>query len=188
MMRNHFKTQALAAVFLTLAMASAEEEKPTGGPSEGIKVHGHWTIDVLNPDGSVASHQEFANSLLNGGRSFLAQLLGRSTTVPYWIIDSGLTCAIPTQPQLGGPCYIVEPGQPSNFVRTFRNLTLTVTGDTLELAGSLTAENSGVISNVSVLIGEVFSPTPFSGKDLSPNVVSVAAGQIVQIKVVYSFS
>ena len=28
---------------------------PSGGPTEGIKVHGRWTIDVLDPDGTLVS-------------------------------------------------------------------------------------------------------------------------------------
>ncbi len=30
---------------------------------EGITVHGHWTIEVKNPDGTVASHREFENAI-----------------------------------------------------------------------------------------------------------------------------
>lgn len=37
-----------------------------GMPSEGIQVHGHWTIDVKNPDGSLASHHEFENAYVGG--------------------------------------------------------------------------------------------------------------------------
>ena len=41
----------------------AEERVPNHGSHQGIKVHGHWTIEVRNPDGSVATHREFENSL-----------------------------------------------------------------------------------------------------------------------------
>src|SRR5271154_6454109 len=41
----------------------SEETRPKGTQNEGIKVHGHWTIEVRNPDGSVATHREFENSL-----------------------------------------------------------------------------------------------------------------------------
>ena len=33
---------------------------PAKSPHEGITVHGHWTIDVKNPDGTVASHHTVA--------------------------------------------------------------------------------------------------------------------------------
>ena len=34
------------------------------GTQEGIKVHGHWTIEVRNPDGKVVTHTEFENVLV----------------------------------------------------------------------------------------------------------------------------
>lgn len=33
------------------------------GQREGIKVHGHWIIEVRNPDGSVEAHVEFENGI-----------------------------------------------------------------------------------------------------------------------------
>ncbi|MGC1413928.1 MAG: hypothetical protein WA817_01495 [Candidatus Acidiferrum sp.] len=45
------------------------------GPSEGIKVHGHWTIEIRNPDGKVVTHREFENSLQQGGYAPLAALV-----------------------------------------------------------------------------------------------------------------
>jgi hypothetical protein len=32
------------------------------GQHEDIKVHGHWTTEVRNPDGKIATHREFENS------------------------------------------------------------------------------------------------------------------------------
>jgi Na+-transporting methylmalonyl-CoA/oxaloacetate decarboxylase gamma subunit len=41
------------------------------GTHEGIKVHGHWTIEVKNPDGKLVTHREFENSLApNNGRCY----------------------------------------------------------------------------------------------------------------------
>jgi len=42
---------------------------------EGIAVHGHWVIDVKNPDGTVAKHVEFENGLTDYGRGTLVGLL-----------------------------------------------------------------------------------------------------------------
>jgi hypothetical protein len=34
--------------------AAAQPAEPSsGGPSDAIRVHGHWTIQLVNPDGSV---------------------------------------------------------------------------------------------------------------------------------------
>src|SRR6476660_2101480 len=43
----------------------------SGGPKEGIKVHGHWTIDVRNADGTLATHREFENALQISGAKVL---------------------------------------------------------------------------------------------------------------------
>ncbi len=44
------------------APAAEAKEAPRGG-QESIKVHGRWTIDVNNPDRSLARHVEFENGL-----------------------------------------------------------------------------------------------------------------------------
>jgi hypothetical protein len=68
--------------------ATAAREKPTSGRIEGIKVHGHWTITVRNADGSVASRNEFENSLNpSTGSAALSQMLGRTATPGLWSID-----------------------------------------------------------------------------------------------------
>jgi hypothetical protein len=52
------------------------EGNPKGdGKRESIKVHGHWTIEVRNPDGAMVRHVEFENSLTLGGATSLATLL-----------------------------------------------------------------------------------------------------------------
>ncbi len=68
--------------------ATATREKSAGGRTEGIKVHGHWTITVRNADGSVASRNEFENSLSSGtGNAALVQILGRTMTPGLWNIN-----------------------------------------------------------------------------------------------------
>jgi hypothetical protein len=60
--------------------ATAEKAEP-GGKSEGIKVHGHWIIDVRNPDGTLATHREFENSLQISGATALVNFLARTRVV-----------------------------------------------------------------------------------------------------------
>jgi hypothetical protein len=52
----------------------AQEEKRQPGKfgQEGIRIHGHWVIDVKNPDGTPAGHHDFQNSLQSGGSLLLA--------------------------------------------------------------------------------------------------------------------
>src|SRR5438105_1222202 len=51
-----------------LAVAVPQAE---GAPAESIQVHGHWTIDVAEPDGSAVSHTEFENALTSQGTALL---------------------------------------------------------------------------------------------------------------------
>jgi len=45
----------------------------SGSESEGIKVHGDWTVEVRNPDGSLATRKQFTN--LFQGKHIVAALL-----------------------------------------------------------------------------------------------------------------
>jgi hypothetical protein len=42
---------------------AAETAKPG---SDGIKIHGHWVLEVKNPDGKLVERREFDNSLVTG--------------------------------------------------------------------------------------------------------------------------
>jgi hypothetical protein len=50
---------------VTQATTQDFSPKPTApkGQSEGITVHGHWVIEVRNPDGKLVKHVEFENSI-----------------------------------------------------------------------------------------------------------------------------
>ena len=54
--------------------AAAAERKPRGN-HEGIQVHGHWVIEVKNPDGTVTARREFENSIQPYGMVFLASVM-----------------------------------------------------------------------------------------------------------------
>jgi hypothetical protein len=84
------------------APAKAPALPPAKGQHESITVHGHWTIEVKNPDGKVAKHVEFENSLAGntpgwmlGGQAFLFELLSgnaafvtsSSSAVSGWAIN-----------------------------------------------------------------------------------------------------
>lgn len=60
---------------------TAGEEKSSGGSLyQGIKLHGHWTIEVRNRDGSLARHVEFENALDPGFTA--SNAFGQSVVVP----------------------------------------------------------------------------------------------------------
>ena len=56
------------------------------GPSEGIKVHGDWVIEVRQPDGTLVQRREFENKLLPMGAEMIAKILAREFTVDVWAI------------------------------------------------------------------------------------------------------
>ena len=99
---------ALAAAIPTTALAQ----------SEGIKVHGHWVIEVRNPDGSLVDRREVQNALSVAGGPLLAGLLTRNLSAGYWTIlltgGSNSACA----PAPGTACWIQQSrpaGQPGVF-------------------------------------------------------------------------
>ena len=71
--------QLLALAFITLlalGTACAWISPSSQTTSDGIQVHGHWTMTVTNPDGTVDAVHEFNNDLTTqGGARTLATIL-----------------------------------------------------------------------------------------------------------------
>ena len=181
---------------------AAQTAKPAGGMGEGIKVHGHWTIEVKNPDGTQVERHEFDNALDVPGQSLLPAFLGRRLTPGSWgiMVWDGLCPAEYGAEQ----CRIVESS--SNLTAsatTFPNLVLGLPPHghpgAVSLSGSFTAANAGHITRVATTLGScagtwapstctVGVPAPiFSGTVLTTP-IPVQQGQIVQVTVLISFS
>lgn len=149
--------------------SSAEETSHRGGQHEGIKVHGHWTIDVRNPDGTLASHREFENSLVQFDGGGLAVLLSRQVSVGAWyvvIVDftsptADLCHGAFGGNVVGGLCYIGEntpafAAQVGSANTDSSNLVVGTSGQNanttgpviLNLSGSVTVPTAGAISGV----------------------------------------
>jgi hypothetical protein len=116
------QTAPAKPVTMTVATTSAakppspkpgtEEGEPiaSGNQSNGagngtIKVHGHWVMNVRNPDGTLADHREFENKLVinEGGDAFLIGLLaGYYVPGDFAIQLNGKACGSL------GYCYIVK--------------------------------------------------------------------------------
>jgi hypothetical protein len=177
----------LAAVLVAAALAmpvSAAEPKGTG---EGIKVHGHWTLEIQNPDGTLAARHEFENALIpTMGSPLLAGLLGNfyeDTTWGIYLWGSPGPCGpVPTN----DPCAI---GQPP-LVVTLPLSSGSPTG-TLELSASVTMARDSMLFNVNTVWSARIHGTnnrafnQFSERAIN---IQVHQGQIVQVKVVFSFS
>jgi hypothetical protein len=149
---------------LTSPFAANEgsEPKTTGGMNQGIKMHGHWVIDIKNADGTLAHHHEFENSIQYDGQNYLIGLMSGYGAAGAWeIYFSSPGAVASTSPCNTGTypyCAIVysTTTMPGAFVcgglyTCAPGLTITPTfgvGPTLKLAGSIIATQAGSIGFV----------------------------------------
>lgn len=103
----------IAFVPLTL-LATAQQVAPANGPgprnapaavpfvenaassphkpgSEGISIHGHWVMDVVNRDGTIAAHRDFENALVpsQGGSAMAGLLVGTLSPQTFDVVLAG---------------------------------------------------------------------------------------------------
>jgi hypothetical protein len=208
--RRNSPSAVAAVAMLALALGgqpavrAASDAPPNGAQSEGIKVHGQWTIDVLNPDGSLASHHDFKNALDSFGARRLAEMLARLQSPGVWNI--GLwqvgTARKPCPSYFNGACVIGEVGSTDPEAQ-FKTMTVLVPASgpnegKLVLSGTATVEADGDIytvytdrgycaGNVAPANCAAYRDSTFTRKDFASPIV-VLAGQIVQVTVVISFS
>jgi len=173
------------------------EATPTKPGQEGIKVHGHWVIDVRNPDGSLAQHREFENSLVNGGTQVLSQMLAGAVVPGNWAVLLG--------PSSGnGPCsntYVPTGGTTSatsEICEVVQSLTtapalgdclqnicaagLTITGPgtvSILLAGTIVSNQTGTIGVVSTELAYCISPASAGAFTTTPAPYTVSPAACV---------
>lgn len=157
------------------APAPAAEEQPhaarPGGPHESIKVHGHWVIEVKNPDGSLAQRREFENSLQGIGKGPLAGVLLGSNVAAGWQValigdavgsntktaPCGAACVLEQQQLLTiAPC---PAGCSSNLAASFVRSGAGAAPSGFTLSGWIQATQAGnigvVVTNIVFCGGEV---------------------------------
>lgn len=175
------------------------------GSHQGIKIHGHWSIEIRNPDGKLVTHREFENayvSQLPGGapNAVLAAVLAGSATLQGWIValDGSPEPCFDTIFMTPRRCLIDPPGFTGG---DSPNLSVSQNGGKLVFSGSVTAAAASSISQVQTQFyqcpvnsngGCVPVQTPFTSATLAPNTpnppISVLAGQTVQVTVIISFT
>ena len=194
------KKMSVVKWILTALVLAAAIPATALAQSEGINVHGRWVIEVQNPDGTVAQRVEFNNALHSGG-IHLTHLMSRGSGMGFWMVS----ISDPQQsPCLGGTpfpeCDIAEPNITRPGTNVFRTLSVSTQGapnaNQVVLQGTATAVVAGqisqVYSNFGVCPGGIGTCTgvlalPFTSHNLSTP-IPVAAGQIIQVRVVISFS
>lgn len=198
------------------AAAPQEAKAPGGGGmGEGVRVHGRWTIDVRNPDGTLASHHEFDNALVTSGEpvpgnAILAGLLGRTfDTVRTWIVVlDGSSAPCGGNDRTRRPCALREgasapfpPGVgslrvevPTRPVQLSSTYVREIPVGSMELSGEVLARLGGTIGTVMSALDlcnpadtDCVLPGAFTAHTLASPIV-VAEGQIVQVRVIFSFS
>lgn len=180
-----------APTLLAVLLLSA----PLVAQPTGVEVHGHWTITVLEPDGTVVSRLEFENALVASGRVLLAEILTGAYGAAYWQVALGADpsgsdpdpCVFNAQPTF---CVATPPGT-GGISNTFETLTTTLggNGDEIHLAGQVTAATSTTIGAVAT---SLHSTDPAAYGSFTEKILSspaaVQAGQVVQVTVEISFS
>jgi len=158
----------------------------SGPGHEGIKVHGHWKLEVHNPDGTFVKKEEFENSLVTpgGGDLFLSTLLNGSLVIAYWNVVVGSSTA--TSGLCGnGACLIYTTyTQASQYWSSCSGstpgycnpgLTTQIIGGgslsggagapapfAFQLMGSVTPASAGTITNVSTAAGGCTNAPPLT--------------------------
>jgi hypothetical protein len=186
------RTRNLLVLSLTLtlamlagpAVAQTDDHSSPRVPGDGIKVHGHWTIELTNPDGTLAARHEFENALLNQGARVLATLLQSNSPRGFWLVQVGTPTGGPCGPN-ATPCFLSEPG--SQISGAALTIELMANGEAVRLRGTATAGLDGDISLVTTnqFIGN--QSFVFSQRTLATP-IHVVSGQSITVSVVFSFS
>jgi hypothetical protein len=186
-------------------------EPAAKGTHEGIKVHGHWTIETRNPDGKVVTHREFENSLYPP-QTTLANLLIGQVSFGSWMVETATDSNANTGPCGNGTgdntlCKLVQSGSGLAAANTtgnyFQTLQVTAPGSTVvQLTGTATALLNGQIGYVrtrTISCLPTISPSTCfvsaGGQQATPVLttatlstpVPVSAGQTIAVTVVISF-
>ena len=139
-------------------------EKGDSATHQGVKVHGHWVIDVKNPDGTIAQHRDFENSLESSAQGYLVGLMsGYMIPGDYMIVMGassgnapcvatyqfcGVVHNLNTYPALGycGAYYCT--GSSLSYTYNLGTLGSGTGPFSIVLAGSITANQTGSIGTV----------------------------------------
>ena len=196
---------AAAAMAIATHGTAQNAAKAPGSTADGVKVEGHWTLTLKNPDGRVVLVRRFHNEPTYANKA-IATILARVYTPSYWYIELNSTNATGFNGaclSAGAPsgCLIIDPSDSYPVPQAFKTLTTSAGAfqSTIVLTGSITAQRNGVVDDVSTHLG-ICSPTVapstacglsqswnFTDRTLSTP-ISLVTGQQLLVTVTLSFT
>lgn len=193
------------AVAILVATAALPQRLSAQATPEGVKVHGHWVIEVRNADGTLAERREFQNALNTEGVLVLGALLtgqGSLTgTAPVglWSVLLRLSASSSDRCHMGSTVTDIvcstEATAPSTAPHVFKTLTKTLDNTTgaVRFQGSVTMASAATIIEVGTTVLASLAVTgggieaKFTSRTLA-SPIAVQATQSVSITVTISFS
>lgn len=185
------KTVVATAQPARAAVVTEEEESASASKKpgdEGIKVHGHWTLDVKDKDGAIVQHRDFQNSLVAAGATTLINLLTGLASAEQMEVGVGTTNNSHAYGLIVSTSSIAAGATCTNYYSAcFSNLARTygVTNgyaSSIILSGTVPAQSSAyTVTNVSSAVNSCgvssgTAPTPVSPSACNGNVASTNSG------------
>lgn len=143
-------------------VGAAAVASPADGTAEGIKLHGHWIIEVRDPDGTVVNRREFDNALTECGAAALRGLTARTM-----ILDVNPWSIVLIDGEFGD-VFFEEPERTFSTGRGSSNMVLT--------------SETTVSSPEGVTITEAITlirPTDLNGEEIGPTDPRLAECQVL---------
>jgi hypothetical protein len=179
---------------LTAAVLAALLASPVSGQEgarEGIKVHGRWTIEIHDPDGTLVTRRTFNNALVPTGKEILSLVLSGTVQLHdrMWGVDLyQITSPDPSSECLSGSntprCRLFMPPD--------GNLVVEVTPEhELRLSGSITPDIDIAIEAVETWSFFLRPDGSAASKNFTfarTDPVPVVAGQSILVSVTLSWS
>lgn len=185
MRRKKLLGLGMAVALMVVACGGGPTVEAAGSPlGNPIAVHGDWTIEVYNPDGTLDERHEFSNALTPSGSRALSMIMTGEREIVRWGVQ--LWGPLSTGPCDGssGTCSLEEPA-----------LTVETTAEgSIRLAGSMIATHDGSIDTARThlilctregescpIVFDVFTWTDIDEK-------AVLEGQMIEVEVIISFT
>jgi len=208
MIRRALTVLSLAGALLIAGPINAAEATE-GGISTAITVHGHWRIEIFEPDGTLVTVTEFENALTDDGQATLAHGLLRNLSMGAWQVqlDGPAAGGGACETASGTPtyCVLTEPGavMPDPIHSTNLLVEPTASGFGFQMTGTVVATQTSTIESVVTgvkLCDSSIPPASCPAYDSGSYIVkpftsttqtnppSVEFGQLIQVSVTITFS